>query len=126
MYAFMWNRNAYPPLCGSKPPEKDYILPPGSGVAARTSKSGQQPEWLLATVMRYVREKSKYEVVDADPDEEPQNRKYGIPFLQTTQHIPHNNNNILDNFYCQETLWFPYQHPYLSIGRRTHNLTKAT
>jgi SAGA-associated factor 29 len=70
------------PLCGAIPAPPDYIIPEGSAVAAKTAKANNKrpAEWLLATVVRYIPDKQKYEVVDADPDEDLATRKrYVLP-----------------------------------------------
>lgn len=53
-------------------------------MAARTSKKGDQQEWILATVVRYYAGRQRYEVEDIDDgeDEEKQpgtRKKYTLP-----------------------------------------------
>eukprot|EP00002_Diphylleia_rotans_P000056 TRINITY_DN10026_c0_g1_i4.p1 TRINITY_DN10026_c0_g1~~TRINITY_DN10026_c0_g1_i4.p1 ORF type:complete len:299 (-),score=67.28 TRINITY_DN10026_c0_g1_i4:133-1029(-) len=61
-----------PPLCGCVPPPPKYIVPIGDQVAAKIQgKRGyENPEWILASVVKFFAEKQRYEIEDEDHGEE--------------------------------------------------------
>ncbi|KAL6076406.1 death domain-associated protein 6-like isoform X1 [Balamuthia mandrillaris] len=69
------------PLCGAAGAPANYMIPAGSGVAAKVRPKGkQEPTWILASIVRYLPDKHKYEVVDADNEvAEAERKKYMLP-----------------------------------------------
>lgn len=66
---------APPPLCGSLPPESSYICKPGDKVAAIVKNNNapgddsEEENWILAEVVQYHPNTSKYDVDDVDAEE---------------------------------------------------------
>ena len=64
-----------PPLCGCLPADPNYVVPKGKYVAAMVQSSDEgdanddSSNWILAEVVSYNNNTSKYDVDDVDSDE---------------------------------------------------------
>lgn len=58
-----------PPLCGSIPADNNYVAKPGDMVAALVKGVESEENWILAEVVQYLSNASKYEVDDIDEEQ---------------------------------------------------------
>ncbi|KAK9727791.1 hypothetical protein K7432_001567 [Basidiobolus ranarum] len=72
--------NVKKPRSPFKPQFENGIIPKRSYVAAKTPRiKDKSQEWILAVVLQYFPEKNKYQVEDADVDENGKRMRYNLP-----------------------------------------------
>ncbi|KAK9764069.1 hypothetical protein K7432_008748 [Basidiobolus ranarum] len=95
------------------------IIPKRSYVAAKTPKTkDKSQEWILAVVLQYLPEKNKYQVEDAEVDENGKRMKYNLPLRNI---IP-----LPEEYTVGEIPEFGIDHVVLALYPNTTCFYKAT
>ncbi|ORX75548.1 DUF1325-domain-containing protein [Basidiobolus meristosporus CBS 931.73] len=95
------------------------IIPKRSYVAAKTPKiKDKSQEWILAVVLQFLPEKNKYQVEDAEVDENGKRMKYNLPLRNI---IP-----LPEEYALDEISEFEVNHVVLALYPNTTCFYKAT